>query len=198
VKAYYDARAREYDDWYLGQGLYADRERPGWEQELAGLVEAVHGLPPGRTIDVACGTGFLTQHLQGEIVGLDASERMLEIASERVPHGEFVAGDALELPFEDASFDRLFTGHFYGHLEEEERQRFLAEARRVAGELVVVDSSVQHSPVDEEYQPRVLTDGSRWEVYKRFFTGAGLAEELGGGDTVFEGHWFVVVRSRAA
>jgi demethylmenaquinone methyltransferase/2-methoxy-6-polyprenyl-1,4-benzoquinol methylase len=198
VKAYYDARAREYDDWYLGQGLYADRERPGWEQELAGLVEAVHGLPPRRTLDVACGTGFLTQHLRGEIVGLDASERMLEIASERVPQGEFVAGDALELPFEDASFDRLFTGHFYGHLEEEERQRFLAEARRVAGELVVVDSSVRHSPVDEEYQPRVLTDGSRWEVYKRFFTGAGLAEELGGGDTVFEGHWFVVVRSRAA
>ena len=198
MKAYYDARAREYDDWYLGQGLYADRERPGWEQELAGLVEAVHGLPPRRTLDVACGTGFLTQHLRGEIVGLDASERMLEIASERVPQGEFVAGDALELPFEDASFDRLFTGHFYGHLEEEERQRFLAEARRVAGELVVVDSSVQHSPVDEEYQPRVLTDGSRWEVYKRFFTGAGLAEELGGGDTVFEGHWFVVVRSHAA
>ena len=196
MKAYYDARAQEYDDWYLGQGLYADRERPGWEQELAGLFEALHALPPARTLDVACGTGFLTQHLRGEIVGLDASERMVAIAGERVPNGEFVAGDALELPFEDSSFDRLFTGHFYGHLEEEERRRFLSEARRVADELVVADSSVQHSPVEEEYQPRVLKDGSRWEVYKRFFTGAGLAEELGGGDTVFEGHWFVVVRSR--
>jgi demethylmenaquinone methyltransferase/2-methoxy-6-polyprenyl-1,4-benzoquinol methylase len=195
VKAYYDARAPEYDDWYLGQGLYADRDRPGWERELAGLFEAIHALPPVRTVDIACGTGFLTRHLQGEIVGLDASESMIAIASERVPHAEFVAGDALELPFEDASFDRLFTGHFYGHLEDEERRRFLAEARRVAREVVVVDSSVQHSPVDEEYQPRVLKDGSRWEVYKRFFTGAGLAEELGGGETVFEGHWFVVVRS---
>jgi ubiquinone/menaquinone biosynthesis C-methylase UbiE len=197
VKAYYDARAQEYDDWYLGQGLYADRDRPGWEEELAGLVDAIHALPPARTLDVASGTGFLTRHLQGEIVGLDASERMVAIAGERVPHGEFVAGDALELPFEDGSFDRLFTGHFYGHLEDEEQRRFLAEARRVAGELVVVDSSVQHSPVDEEYQPRVLKDGSRWEVYKRFFTGAGLAAELGGGETVFEGYWFVVVRSPA-
>jgi ubiquinone/menaquinone biosynthesis C-methylase UbiE len=196
VKAYYDARAQEYDDWYLGQGLYADRERPGWEEELAGLVDAIHALPPARTLDVACGTGFLTRYLRGDIVGLDASERMVAIASERVPHAEFVAADALELPFDDASFDRLFTGHFYGHLEEDERQRFLAEARRVAGELVVVDSSIQHSPVDDEYQPRVLKDGSRWEVYKRYFTGAGLADEIGGGETVFEGRWFVVVRSR--
>ena len=197
VKAYYDARAQEYDDWYLGQGLYADRERPGWEAELAGLVDAIHALPAGRTLDVACGTGFLTRHLQGGVVGIDASDRMLAIAAERVPHGEFVVGDALELPFADGEFDRLFTAHFYGHLEEEERRRFLAEARRVANELVVVDSSISHSPVDEEFQPRVLRDGSRWEVYKRYFTGERLADELGGGETLFAGHWFVVVRSPA-
>jgi ubiquinone/menaquinone biosynthesis C-methylase UbiE len=197
VKAYYDARAPEYDDWYLGTGLYADRDRPGWEDELQGLVGAIGSLQPARTLDVACGTGFLTRHLQGDIVGIDASERMLAIAQERVPAGEFLVADALDLPFDEDSFDRLFTGHFYGHLEEADRQRFLQEARRVARELVVVDSSVQHSPVDEEYQPRVLRDGSRWEVYKRYFTGASLAAELGGGEAVFEGHWFVVVRSPA-
>jgi ubiquinone/menaquinone biosynthesis C-methylase UbiE len=197
VKAYYDARAPEYDDWYLGTGLYTDRERPGWERELAGLVRAIESLPEARTLDVACGTGFLTRHLAGPVVGIDASERMLAIARERVPAGEFVVADALELPFDDGSFDRLFTGHFYGHLESDERQRFLREARRVAHELVVVDSSQQHSPVDEEYQPRVLSNGSRWEVYKRYFTGDGLTAELGGGETLFEGHWFVVVRSPA-
>ncbi len=197
MKAYYDARAPEYDDWYLGVGLYADRDRPGWEAELAGLVEAIEALLPARTLDVACGTGFLTRHLQGEIVGIDASERMLAIARARVPSGDFFTADALELPFEDGYFDRLFTGHFYGHLEDEERNRFLDEARRVARELVIVDSSVQHSPVEEEFQPRVLNDGSRWEVYKRYFSGSGLAEELGGGETLFEGRWFVVVRSTA-
>jgi demethylmenaquinone methyltransferase/2-methoxy-6-polyprenyl-1,4-benzoquinol methylase len=197
VKAYYNARAPEYDDWYLGTGLYSDRERPGWENELAGLVGAIQALPPARTLDVACGTGFLTRHLQGQIFGIDASESMLAIAQERVADGEFLVADALELPFDDLSFDRLFTGHFYGHLEEDARVRFLGEARRVARELVIVDSSVQHSPVDEEFQPRVLKDGSRWEVYKRYFSGPGLAEELGGGETLFEGHWFVVVRSPA-
>ena len=197
MKAYYDARAPEYDDWYLGTGLYEDRDRPDWEDELARLVATIEALPAARTLDVACGTGFLTRHLQGEIVGIDASERMLAIARERVPDGEFLAADALELPFEDGSFGRLFTGHFYGHLEDQERERFLGEARRVARELVVVDSSVQHSPVEEEFQPRVLKNGSRWEVYKRYFTGSGLAAELGGGEALFEGRWFVVVRSPA-
>jgi ubiquinone/menaquinone biosynthesis C-methylase UbiE len=195
VKAYYDARAREYDDWYLGAGLYEERERQGWEEELTRLGETIEALPPAHTLDVGCGTGFLTRHLRGDIVGVDASEKMLVIARERVPAGEFFTADALALPFDDGSFDRLFTGHFYGHLEEDDRLRFLGEARRVADELVVVDSSVQHSPVAEEFQPRVLKDGSRWEVFKRFFSGAGLAEELGGGETLFEGHWFVVVRS---
>ena len=195
MKAYYDARAREYDDWYLGAGLYGERGRQGWEEELTRLGETIEALPPAHTLDLACGTGFLTRHLRGDIVGVDASEKMLAIARERVPAAEFFTADAFALPFDDGSFDRLFTGHFYGHLEEDDRLRFLGEARRVADELVVVDSSVQHSPVAEEFQPRVLKDGSRWEVFKRFFSGAGLAEELGGGETLFEGHWFVVVRS---
>ena len=77
---------------------------------------------------------------EGEVVGLDASERMLEAARAQAPAATFVRGDALSLPFEDAAFDRVFTSYFYCHLEEEERRRFLAEARRVAPELVVVAS----------------------------------------------------------
>ena len=196
MKAYYEARAREYDDWYLGIGRFSERDRPGWKEELERLCETVASLQPARTLDVACGTGFLTQHLRGEINGLDRSATVLELARERVPEGEFVEGDGLALPFDDDSFDRVFTGHFYGHLEEPDRVRFLAEARRVARELVVVDASQAHSPVAVEWQERVLNDGSRWHVYKRFFTGTGLADELGGGETLFEGRWFVVVRSR--
>ena len=101
----------------------------------------------------------------------------------------------LALPFPDATFDRLFTGHFYGHLQEDERRRFLAEAARVATELVVVDASRAAAEVDEIMQERVLNDGSRWEVYKRWFTGSGLADELGGGEVLHEGRWFVVVRA---
>ena len=195
MKAYYDARAREYDEWYEGLGRFDGLERPHWDDDVRELERVVASLRPLRTLDVACGTGFLTRHLRGEIVGLDQSASMLAIGQERVPRGEFVLGDALELPFEDGSFDRVFTGHFYGHLEPGVREAFLLEARRVARELVVVDSAAREDRQDEERQERVLNDGSRWEVYKRYFTGAGLAAELGGGEVLHEGRWFVVVRS---
>lgn len=194
---YYDRRAAEYDDWYLGNGLYADRHRPGFREEIDTVAATLADLSPAHTLDVACGTGFLTRHVPGDVTGLDASRRMLALAAERMPGVALVQGDGLALPFPSKAFERVVTGHFYGHLDERQREVFVTEARRVARELVVVDSSRAHSPVDEEWSPRVLGDGSEWEVYKRWFTTDGLLTELGGsGGTLFAGHWFVVVRTR--
>jgi ubiquinone/menaquinone biosynthesis C-methylase UbiE len=195
VKAYYDSRAPEYDEWYLGSGRFAERDRPGWDQEIEALRRTLEALPPAKTLDVACGTGFLTRHLPGEIVGLDQSESMLEEARRQAPNATYLSGDALALPFENGSFERVFTGHFYGHLEQPERETFLRGARRVAPELLVVDSAIQPDVPVEEWQERILNDGTRWEVFKRYFTSEGLAAELGGGSTVFAGRWFVAVRA---
>ena len=195
--AYYDRRAPEYDDWYLGVGLFAERDRPGFDDELARVSGVLAGLPPVRTLDVACGTVFLTRHLRGDVTGLDASARMLAIASNRIAGATFVHGDALALPFPDDSFERVVSGHFYGHLDEDQRIAFLREARRVAPELVLVDASRAHSPVDEEWSERRLNDGTAWEVFKRWFEPDALLAEIGdaGGDVLHAGHWFVVVRS---
>jgi ubiquinone/menaquinone biosynthesis C-methylase UbiE len=195
MREYYEARAPQYDDWYLGRGLFAARERPGWKKELARLERALASLPWAHTLDIACGTGFLTRHLPGEVVGLDQSEQMLEIARERVPAAAFIQGDAFELPFADGAFERVFTAHFYGHLDRNERTFFLEEAARVAPELVVCDAALRPDREREEMQERVLEDGSSWQVYKRFFGAEELAAELGGGEVIFSGDWFVVVRS---
>jgi ubiquinone/menaquinone biosynthesis C-methylase UbiE len=197
VKAYYDGRAREYDQWWGGTGLFTARDRPGWHEEVDALIRTLRALPPARTLDIACGTGFLTKHLSGEVVGLDQSESMLEVARDAAPHAEFVQGDALAPPFDDSSFDRVFTGHFYGHLEEGDRSTFLREVRRVAAQLVVADSALRDEVEPIEWQERVLNDGTRWEVYKRYFTPEQLVDELGGGRTLFAGRWFVVVASPA-
>jgi len=76
------------------------------------------------------------------------------------------------------------------------RVQFASETRRVGRELVLVDASLAHADVAELWQPRRLEDGSRWEVYKRYFTPEGLVDELGGGEVLHPGEWFVVVRSR--
>ena len=195
MKTYYDRRAPEYDEWYRGLGRFDELDRPNWDDDVRELERAVASLPPKRTVDVACGTGFLTRHLRGPTVGLDQSARMLDIAREQAPAAEFIQGDAFDLPFDDGSFDRVFTGHFYGHLEQRERERFVAEARRVAPELVIVDAVTRPDRRRQELQERVLNDGTRWTVYKRYFEPEQLLEELGGGEVLLLNRWFLVVRA---
>jgi ubiquinone/menaquinone biosynthesis C-methylase UbiE len=197
MRAYYERRAPEYDEWWLAPDRWRGEERPGWTKEVAELIEVVAGLAPARTLDVACGTAFLTQHLHGEITALDQSPAMLEIAAQRLPNARLVRGDAVPLPFADGEFDRVFTGHFYGHLLEPERKTFLREARRVGGELLIVDSALSDSGKSEVWQEREISDGSRHRVYKRYFEPRALAAELGGGEVLYGGRWFVAVAVRS-
>jgi ubiquinone/menaquinone biosynthesis C-methylase UbiE len=120
---------------------------------------------------------------------------MLDLATASAPNATLVRGDALALPFPDDAFERVVSGHFYGHLDARRRQRFLREVRRVAPEFVVVDASVAASDVAETWSHRMLSDGSTWEVFKRYFSPESLVVELGGGEVLHEGTWFVVVRS---
>lgn len=195
VKEYYDTRAPEYDEWYLGTGRFAGRVRPDWDAAVEELRRAIETLPPVRTLDIACGTGYLTQHLRGPVTGLDQSRRMVAIAGRRVPAAKVVVGDALHPPFNADAFQRVFTAHFYGHLQEPERATFLRRARELAPELVVVDAARRPDHAAEEWQERVLNDGSSFEVFKRYFEPEQLVAELGGGTVLHAGAWFVMVSS---
>ena len=80
----------------------------GWRRRAARET----GLRPGGSaLDVACGSGKLTAELAkiagdaGRVVGLDFSPQMLDVARRNHPRLEFMQGDAVSLPFDDASFD---------------------------------------------------------------------------------------------
>lgn len=194
--AYYDQRAAEYDEWYRDEGLFATRNRSGWMEAVAGLVEVVASLPPRRTLDVACGTGFLTRHLRGAVVAVDRSPAMAALAKRQSgASGRGVAvADALALPVASRSVERVFTGHFYGHLPPSERRPFLEEVRRVGAELVVADSARRPGVAAEGWEARVLNDGSSHQVYKRYLTADQLAGEIGG-EVLLDGEWFVAARA---
>lgn len=187
---FYEQRASEYDDWYESAGAFAARSRPGWSEEVARIRE----LPPARTLDVACGTGFLTQHLHGLVIALDQSPSMVAIAQQRLSDGVAIVGDALRLPFADNTFQRVFTGHFYGHLPASERTAFLDEVRRVASELIVVDTARRDDRPAEHWEPRELSNGSRHSVYKRYLSASQLAHEIAG-EPLIDGRWFVAARA---
>ena len=112
----------------------------GWRRRAARET----GLRPGGSaLDVACGSGKLTAELaklagRGRVVGVDFSARMLEIARRAHPQIEFIEGDALNLPFDDASFDASTIA--FGLRNLSDPIRGLREMRRVTtGSKVVLE-----------------------------------------------------------
>src|SRR3954469_6433202 len=76
-----------------------------WRRRAADLA----AVGPGkRALDVATGTGDLALELAGrgvDVVGMDFSERMLELARAKGPKIRFEEGNALELSYADGEFD---------------------------------------------------------------------------------------------
>jgi SAM-dependent methyltransferase len=176
VKEYYDRRAPEYD-----ATSYEVMRANEQAADLERLEEFLAELPPGRIVDIACGTGWLTRFLRGAVVGVDQSEAMLRIARERIPEARFVRATVPPLPFEDDSFDLAVAAHIYCHLKDEDvRRRFVFEALRVAPQLIVVAEVWRHGLDEEAWEERSLGDGTRHRVFKRYFIPERLATELRG------------------
>ena len=122
---------------------------------LARRVEAfVQPSGDGRALDVGCGAGALAFALAPhfrEVVGLDSSPELLEQArtrTETFPNVELVEGDAMQLPFPDASFDLAGTLRTLHHVARPELVvAELARVTRPAGRLLVIDQSAPGDPL---------------------------------------------------
>lgn len=117
--------------------------------------------PGDRVLDACCGTGDLAlaaEKRAGRVTGLDFSERMLERARRKSATVEWVRGDLLELPFEDASFDAATVG--FG-------VRNVADLERGLGELARVLAPGGRLGILEITQPRGLLR----PFYKLWFDG---------------------------
>ncbi len=96
------------------------------------MVSAVGARPGSKALDLCCGQGNVTAALckaGAQVIGLDFSPAMLEMARVEVPEAKFVEGDAMSLSFEDETFDVVTIGFGMPHVPDP--PRVLAEARRV-------------------------------------------------------------------
>lgn len=126
-----DSLAQRYEQWYeIGEGRRADLLEKKLLRQLLDVFSSVQSL-----LEIGCGTGHFTRYfatLLPSVVGLDISPAMLKEARSRDADKEipYLMGDALRLPFSDASFDVVA---FITTLEFiDEPQQALREAGRVA------------------------------------------------------------------
>jgi demethylmenaquinone methyltransferase / 2-methoxy-6-polyprenyl-1,4-benzoquinol methylase len=107
-------------------------------------------------LDACCGTGDLAvaaARRGGKVTGLDFSERMLERARRKAPELEWVSGDLLALPFEDASYDAATVG--FGVRNVESLEHGVLELRRVlrpGGRLGILEITRPRGPLAVFYR----------------------------------------------
>ncbi len=127
-----------------------------WRRRAATLA----ALGPGdRALDVATGTGDLAFELatrvapNGEVIGVDFAERMLELARAKAAASEqpaavrFQTGNALALDFDDGEFDAATVG--FGARNFSDLERGMSEMARVVrpgGRVVVLEITTPRRP----------------------------------------------------
>jgi methionine biosynthesis protein metW len=116
---------------------------------LKALTNALAPKPSDRILDLAAGTGASSAEIArsgARVVACDLSAGMIEVGRNRHPDIEFVQGDAMDLPFEDQSFDAVTIS--YGLRNVPDPKRALEEMARVVrpgGRLVVCEFSTPTS-----------------------------------------------------
>jgi len=218
---YYEARAAEYDEWYLRRGRYSHGlvSDMAWEMELAVASTWLDGLPlGGEIVELAAGTGWWTALLaaKGDLHAYDAAGAPLDRARSRlVAHGlraHLHVRDAWAAP--DRAVDVLFSGFWLSHVPRPRLAAFLGIARawlRPGGIYAAIDSQpdAASGAVDRLPAPapdlarRRLADGRAFTIPKVHYRGDELAEALRSAGFVdvevgSSGRFFLLVRAIAA
>ena len=189
LKDYYARRAREYERIY---------DKPERQDDLAGLREIVPSLLDGRDVlEIACGTGYWTQHVATRaesVLATDVNEEVLELARLKpFPRGnvEFARVDIYSDDELAGCFDAGLGAFWWSHVPRQGIGRFLECFHRrlePGATIVFLDnryvegSSTPLTRTDDDgntYQARKLDDGTQYEVLKNIPDEAELASVLG-------------------
>jgi SAM-dependent methyltransferase len=203
------SKAEAYDD-YMGR----------WSARLAPLFLNFAGIRDGeRALDVGCGTGVLSRAVVGaaprsEVVGVDPSEAFIEHARAQGddPRVTFDVGNAMDLPYSDASFGQslsMLVFHFIpdGGKAAGEMRRVTRPGGSVAactwdtgdGGLKMVigfwDEAVKLNPAAEELRPERSQKNNRRGEFTELWEAAGMenveetALEFGMDFSSFDDYW---------
>lgn len=192
---YYEARAPEYDDWYLRRGRYQRGaiHDAAWDAELDAAGRWLDDLPwSGEIVELAAGTGWWSPLLasRGELSLYDTSPAALDRARDRlVAHGlraHLHVRDAWDAP--DREVDGVFTGFWLSHVPRERLAAFLGICRRwlkPGGRLAFIDSladpasgAADHPMPADGLAVRRLADGREFTIVKVFHSSGELEAAL--------------------
>jgi demethylmenaquinone methyltransferase/2-methoxy-6-polyprenyl-1,4-benzoquinol methylase len=193
---YYQARAGEYDEWFLREGRYdrGPEHRAAWFHEAALVETALRDtLPSGEVLELACGTGLWTRHLverHSRVVAIDASVEVIAVNRGRVRSDlvEYVVADLFAWQ-PAARFDAVFFSFWLSHIPDDQFEPFWTKVRaslKPNGRVFFVDSLLEQTSTARDHdrldtsgvQRRRLNDGREFRIVKMFYEPAVLEARL--------------------
>ncbi|MEO6349267.1 MAG: class I SAM-dependent methyltransferase [Candidatus Limnocylindrales bacterium] len=220
MRAYYAARAPEYDDWYLRRGRYSHGviADAAWNADLDAATQWLDALPiMGEIVELAAGTGWWSPLLasKGQLWLYDALEEPLDKARDRLlAHGlaaHIHVRDAWAEP--ERQVDVLFCGFWLSHVPRARLPEFLTLCRRwlrPGGLFAFIDSrldpsssATDHPTPTDDLSTRRLADGREFTIPKIYYSPADLEATLptAGFDNIevsVTSRFFLLGRAKAA
>jgi SAM-dependent methyltransferase len=196
-RAFYRARAPEYDQWWQRRGRYdhGPDDAAEWDRQVQLVVQALNTFGPvGDVLELAGGTGWWSQRLAQRATSLtvvDSSDETLGINRERVgrPDVTYIVADVFGW-HPDQLYDTVFFSFWLSHVPRRLFDTFWAlvgSCLRPGGKAFLIDNrrdptrAVQDPYIIDEaddVQIRRLNDGSEHRVVKVFYEPDELAERL--------------------
>jgi demethylmenaquinone methyltransferase/2-methoxy-6-polyprenyl-1,4-benzoquinol methylase len=197
MKAYYRARANEYDEWFFRQGRYDQGAELNalWFRELQDVQETLRAFRiEGDVLELAPGTGIWTERFvqsATSITAVDASPEMIAINKARVANARvsYVQADLFTWQ-PDCLYDAVCFCFWLSHIPAERLSSFVqmvAKALRPRGKIFFVDSRREPSGTaidqmlpgeQEQVAIRTLNDSRQFHIIKNFYDPAFLEKQF--------------------
>jgi len=155
----------------IAEEWHRDHQSDDWWQ--AGTDKFISYLDPGSTVlDVGCGGGTKSRYLASRglsVLGVDFSEKMIEIAQREVPQAEFQVLDMHDIDKLEKNFAGIFMQAALLHIPKQEAEEILGKAVKKLnhnGCLYVAVKEKYEGGIDEE----IKVDDDYGFEYERFFS----------------------------
>lgn len=148
-----------------------DNEYPfaGYKDVLGTIYSTIHRKEKAKILDIGFGTGVLTKKLYDdgyEVYGIDFSERMIEIAKEKMPLANLFQYDfskGLPKEIENTKFDYIISTYAIHHLEDKDKIEFINTLKKHLysdGEIIVGDVAFETRELLEKCK---VESGDYWD-----------------------------------
>ena len=194
---YYQARASEYDEWYLRQGRYDQGPELNrqWFEELVELCNSLNRFKPdGKVLELACGTGLWTRQLSyhaHQLTAVDAVAEVIALNKQRMRSSmvEYIRADIFSWHPEEL-YDVIFFGFWLSHVPPQYFESFwqmISLGLKPGGRVFFVDSKYAptSTALDDHLDGakagtviRRLNDGQEHQIVRIFYKREQLERKL--------------------